>query len=167
MFKTHFFGNEISSYGKEHGFVDYGTLAKAFDAILNNDIMQKTADIGYWEIENGDYYYYEDENGVRYTESERDERIEELEEAIDNAENDEDIEELQNQLDIVENANYYENDIYQYYIISDNGADILKQYTNEIVYYNEELDMYIWCVTHWGTAWDYVLTDIPCEKSTD
>ena len=33
--------------------------------------------------------------------------------------------------------------------------------------YLEELDMYIWCVTHWGTAWDYVLTDIPCEKSTD
>ena len=48
----------------------------------------------------------------------------------------------------------------QYFIISNNGAEILKDYTNEIVFYNEALDMYVWGVTHWGTSWDYVLTDI-------
>lgn len=51
-------------------------------------------------------------------------------------------------------------DIYQEYIISDAAFDFLKRYTDEIVYYNEELEVYLWCVTHFGTSWDYVLTDI-------
>lgn len=53
---------------------------------------------------------------------------------------------------------YY--DIYQYYIISDSGARFLEERTDEIVYYNEQLDMYVWGITHFGTSWDYVLTDI-------
>ena len=36
----------------------------------------------------------------------------------------------------------------------------LRDYTDEIIYYHEDLDMYVWGVTHFGTAWDYVLTDI-------
>lgn len=60
-----------------------------------------------------------------------------------------------------ENDSYI--DIFQYYIISDNGASVLQDYTNEIVFYNEELDLYVWGVTHWGTSWDYVLTDIKIE----
>ena len=51
-------------------------------------------------------------------------------------------------------------EVFQYYIISDHGASILKDYTDELVYYNEQLDMYLWGITHFGTAWDYVLTDI-------
>lgn len=50
--------------------------------------------------------------------------------------------------------------VYQWYIISDHGAQFLKENTDEIVYYNEDLDMYLWGITHYGTAWDYVLTDI-------
>lgn len=57
-----------------------------------------------------------------------------------------------------EYGDYYE--VYQYYIISDGGARILKDHTDEIVYYHEELDMYLWGITHFGTSWDYVLTDI-------
>ena len=53
---------------------------------------------------------------------------------------------------------YY--DIYQYYIISEAGSRFLEEYTDEIVYYNEQLDMYVWAITHFGTSWDYVLTDI-------
>lgn len=45
MSGKYFCGNEISDYGQEHGFVDYATLAKAFDAVLNNDIISKTCDI--------------------------------------------------------------------------------------------------------------------------
>lgn len=52
------------------------------------------------------------------------------------------------------------NEVYQYYIISNFGYSILRDYTDEIVYYNEELDMYVWGITHFGTAWDYVLTDV-------
>lgn len=51
-------------------------------------------------------------------------------------------------------------EVYQYYIISDSGFRFLEEYTDEIVYYHEELDMYVWGITHLGTSWDYVLTDI-------
>ena len=118
-YSNFFYGNKISQYGLDNGYVDYATLAKSFDAILNNDIMNKTQSIGYWEEYNGSEY---------------------------NDENDEYI------------------DVYQYYIISSSGASILSECTNEIVWYNEELDMYVWGVTHFGTSWDYVLTDIRIEK---
>ena len=51
-------------------------------------------------------------------------------------------------------------DIFQYYIIDDWGVEFLEKYTDEIVYYNEVLDVYLWGITHWGTSWDYVLTTI-------
>ena len=51
-------------------------------------------------------------------------------------------------------------EVYQYYIITDRGAEILKENTEQIVYYNSNLDMYLWGITHFGTSWDYVLTDI-------
>lgn len=62
-----------------------------------------------------------------------------------------------------EDGNEVYNEIFQYYIIDDRGADILQQYTNEIVYYIPSLDIYIWGVTHYGTSWDYVLTDIKID----
>ena len=70
---------------------------------------------------------------------------------------------------ILENGSEIENenkddvtykDIYQYYIITEGGADYLKEYTDEIVYYHEKLDLYVWGITHFGTSWDYVNTDI-------
>ena len=51
-------------------------------------------------------------------------------------------------------------EVYQYYIISDPGFRFLEEYTDEIVYYHAELDMYVWGITHFGTSWDYVLTGI-------
>ena len=113
----YYYGNKVSEYGLAHGYVDYRTLAKSFDAVLNNDILSATiGKIGEWEEWNGSEY---DEETDTYR------------------------------------------DIFQWYIISENGAHILKAHTNEIVWYNEALDMYLWGVTHWGTSWDYVLTDIP------
>lgn len=113
---NYFFGNEVSDYGKEHKRIDYATLAKSFQHILNNDIVGATG-WDYWDIENGDLFD-DDDN---------------------------------------------ETEIFQYFIIDDNGAEILKDYTDEIVMYNNELGMYVWGVTHWGTSWDYVLTDIKIE----
>ena len=66
--------------------------------------------------------------------------------------------ELENGLEEDEDGYFY--DVYQYYIITYNGARLLGEFTDEIVFYNEELDMYLWGVTHFGTSWDYVLTDI-------
>lgn len=57
-----------------------------------------------------------------------------------------------------EDGNFYE--VYQYYIIAPYGARFLSEFTDEIVYYNEQLDMYLWGITHFGTSWDYVLTDV-------
>ena len=54
--------------------------------------------------------------------------------------------------------------VYTDYIISKYGFEILKEYTDELVFYNESLDIYVWSITHYGTAWDYVLTDVKLEE---
>lgn len=113
----YFYGVKISQYGIEHGYVDYKTLASAFNHILSNDLIEKTAGIGWWDIVNGEPF---DEYGN-------------------------------------------EREVFQWYIVDDNGADILTELTDEIVYYNDDLDLYVWGVTHFGTSWDYVLTDIRIE----
>lgn len=153
----YFYGNKISDYGIEHGRVDYGTLAKAFDAVLNNDIIQKTYDIGYWEQESG---FVDNTEEIE----ELNEQISELMLDNENDEHTEEIEELQAKIEELEEEqeNSYNEDIYQYYIVSDNGAKILEE-INEIVFYNDELDMYVWGVTHFGTSWSYVLTNIKCN----
>lgn len=164
-FTTHFFGNEISKYGQENHRVDYRTLAKAFDAVLNNNIVSATGWEN-WETVNGYNEYAEDSDGNEYSYSEALDRIEELRE--EQEELDEDSEryaEIEEDIRCLEDIRYSE--IFQYFIISDNGAEILKEYTDEIVMYNTELDMYVWGVTHYGTSWDYVLTDIPCGESEE
>lgn len=50
--------------------------------------------------------------------------------------------------------------VFQDYIISEYGYTVLRDYTDELVFYNEKLDIYVWAVTHYGTSWDYVLTNI-------
>ena len=64
-----------------------------------------------------------------------------------------------------ESTEEYE-DIYQYYIIDDDLAKRLQD-INEIVYYHNRLDIYILGVTHFGTSWNYVLTDIKLVKDDD
>lgn len=111
LYGTSFYGNEASDYAKQHGYLDYGTLAKAFDCVLANDIINHSED---WDVIQG----YNWESGEDFPE------------------------------------------IYQYFIIEESGAEILEDWTDEIVIYLLDLDLYLWGVTHWGTSWDYVLTDI-------
>ena len=120
----YFFGNKISDYGIEHGRVDYRTLAKAFNCVLNNTIYGAAWDLDDWEQISG----------------------------FDNDTEDSDD----------EYTEYEPAEIFQFYIVDDNGAEILQE-IDEIVFYNSALDVYLWGVTHWGTSWDYVLTDIPCN----
>lgn len=132
----YFYGNKISEYGLENGYIDYRTLSKSFDAVLNNNILEETTAKGYyWETVNGSEVSYYDNSKGEYVDYD-------------------DIEDWDN---IAET--YAE--IFQFFIISDPGYQILSDLTDEIIFYNEELDIYLWGVTHWGTAWDYVLTDIP------
>lgn len=146
---NYFYGNKVSDYGIKNGYVDYATLAKAFDAVLNNNIISNTYEIGYWEQESGFVDNSEQIEELR-------EKIEELEE-MEGTE--EEVAELESQIEELEEEHDGYTEIYQYYIVSDGGAEILKRF-NEIVFYNDVLDMYVWGVTHWGTSWDYVLTDI-------
>lgn len=162
----YFYGQKISGYGLEHGYIDYATLAKSFDAVLNNDIMEKTANIEWWEQINGIIDNTDEIDAL----IEKQEKIDDLlRDMIDNdQENTEEYKKLEKKYneitsDIQElkDEENYPAEIFQYYIISDSGARILCELTDEIVFYNDELDMYIWGVCHYGTAWDYVLTDIP------
>ncbi len=70
--------------------------------------------------------------------------------------------ELDHGTDYNEEEDYFI-DVYQYYIIDEAGYNILKEYTDEIIYYDDELDVYVWGVTHFGTSWKYVLTDIKID----
>ena len=160
LYGTTFYGNEASDYAKKNGYLDYATLAKAFDAVLNNDIMVQTEGVaGYWEQESGFVDNSDEieelEDKISELENERDEYEEFTDEYKDL---DKEIDELEDE--IYDLKNETEPDIFQYYIISDSGANILESMTDEIVFYNETLDMYVWGVTHWGTGWDYVLTNI-------
>lgn len=67
--------------------------------------------------------------------------------------------ELENGTDYDEETDEY-TEFFQYYIISARGAEVLEAHTDEAVYYNNELDLYMWGIDHWGTSWDYVLTDV-------
>lgn len=113
-----FMGNEISPYGLKNGRVDYATLAKSFQKILANDIIQFDAEN--WELISG-----------------------------------------------FDNGDYWEAEIAQFYLVDEAGAEILQNWTNEFLMYNEHLNLYLWGVSHYGTAWNYVLTDIECEKVED
>lgn len=103
--------------------------------VMNNYIVKELEAKGfYFDIFCGDYSTYYNKDGEEITREE----YEEL------CENDEECEEVYD-------------DIYQYFII--NRADLLEEYTNELVIYNEDLDLYILCVKHFGTSWDYVSAD--------
>lgn len=149
LYGTTFCGNEASDYAKEQGYLDYATFAKAFDAVMNNSIMENTCEIGYWDQENGII--------------DNSEEIEDLEEQIaDLEEGSEDYKDIQEQIEDLEEEQEqsYDQDIFQYFIVSDQGAEMIKQYTDDPLFYNETLDMYVWGITHYGTAWSHVLTDV-------
>ena len=166
----YFCGNKISEYGLNNGYLDYRTLSKAFDAVLVNDIT-----ILFYTTVGGEYIEPEQVNGCIDNSEEieaKQEQIETLEYARDNSEDDEQIAYIDGQIAIIEEQieelereQDEQMEIYQYYIVSDSGAAILKEYTNDPVYYLPVLDCYIWGVTHWGTSWDYVLTDCKLELS--
>lgn len=164
LYGTTFCGNEASDYAKEQGYLDYATFAKAFDAVLNNSIMENTCEIGFWEQENGIIDNTEEvealkeeitdiENRLDFLTDEEIEETQMLQEEIDSIQ--EQIEELDE-----EQGRSYNQEIFQYYIVSDQGAEMIKQYTDDPLFYNETLDMYVWGITHFGTSWNYVLTDV-------
>ena len=169
----YFYGNKISDYGLEHKRVDYRTLSKAFEGVLCNNIVEVDPYI-FDNEESGSFYYYEDNDGNIYTYDEAQEKIEELEKRLEEIESEElskldgdfsvehqeEVDEIRSDIDAL--GYEHSNDVFQWYIVDNNAIDPLRM-ANELVLYSEKLDCYVWGVTHYGTAWDYVLTDIELD----
>ena len=155
--QKYYCGNAISDYGMENGYVDYATLAKCFDAVLNNDIMNLTYDIGCWEQISG---IIDNSEEIEDLEEKRDE-LEEVNENNQSQIIENEIDEINEKIEELENEQDYQ-EVYQWFIVDDWGARLLQD-IDQIVYYNETLDMYLWGVTHYGTSWNYVLTSIKID----
>lgn len=172
MEQKYYYGNAISKYGMENGYIDYATLSKCFDAVLNNDIMQLTYDIGYWDQVSGIIDNAEEIEELEEKRDELEEKQEDLENLLEDDENNKNaaakLENIENEIDEIneqiEELEREQDDqvVFQWFIVDDWGARLLQD-INEIVYYNETLDMYLWGVTHYGTSWDYVLTSIAID----
>lgn len=49
-------------------------------------------------------------------------------------------------------------DVCQYYIISDDAAElIMKKDAEQVIYYSEYLDMYVWGVAVYGAPWEDIV----------
>lgn len=157
--QKYYYGNAISEHGIECGYVDYATLAKCFDAVLNNGIMSLTYDIGCWEQVSGNV---DNSDEIEELELKRYE-LEEQNESSQSQIIENEINGINDQIEELEREQYDDKEVFQWFIVDDWGARLLQQEANEIVYYNETLDMYLWGVTHYGTSWDYVLTNIKID----
>ena len=62
-------------------------------------------------------------------------------------------------------------DIYQYYLIDTNDYTLEKlrdiNCKDVIIAWSETLEEYILMVDHWGTSWDYVMTDFEPTNDLD
>lgn len=102
--------------------------------VLNNYLIEELPKKAfYFDVFCGDLFNYFDENWEEITKEE----YEQL--------NEKDAE-----------THEQEVDIYQYFIITERDAERLQKYTNELVLYNEQLDLYLLCVCHFGTGWSGV-----------
>lgn len=70
-----------------------------------------------------------------------------------------------------EDEDGYENqiEIYQYFLTSysDDDVEYLEEHFDLKFTYSDLLGLWVLCVTHWGTGWDYVYweTDLPQAKA--
>lgn len=185
VYGNHFYGNEASDYGKEQGFVDYRTFSKAFDAVMNNSIMQELESAGYYfePVQDGSSDYSDEIDELREEADDLETQADDLEEEADDeeeTENQEHADELRAQAENLRNLAEEKRDraddleteqeppeIFQFFIVDDAGAEIIQEWTDDPLFYCSALDMYIWGVTHWGTSWDYVLTDIRLNAGED
>ena len=59
----------------------------------------------------------------------------------------------------------HETEIFQYYLTDASESDVewLEEHFGLLFTYSDLLDIYVLCVDHWGTSWDYVMidTDLP------
>lgn len=58
-------------------------------------------------------------------------------------------------------------EIYQYYLTNYDAGDVgfLEQHFNLLFSYSDTLDLYVLCVDHYGTAWNYVTVETDLEAA--
>ena len=66
--------------------------------------------------------------------------------------------------DYVADHIYLNNEVYQYFIIPYNDVDLWEEYTNYPIFYNDEMDLYLLGITHWGMSWDYFETSFKVRE---
>jgi hypothetical protein len=125
--------NELNDYELKNGYVSYKRLINRYcsNKVLCNNIAQS-------EVFNEEFYN-ELYNSLDYL-------------------NEDELKEYED-----DPLAYYEGlEVYQYFItdMSEYEAETLKELNNELIVYSSDLDCYILCVCHYGTSWDYVLTDV-------
>ena len=143
------------------------------DMILNNELIKT----GAFELQDLERHIKEEQedllqeikediqDGTNYTSYyiDDDDR-QELEELLKADELD-DLEDLPEYINQALYDKAYENiayqEIYQYFIISENDLYLFEKYTNYPVYYNEELDIYLIGITHYGMSWSFIFTEAP------
>lgn len=175
--KKYYYGYEVSDYGLEYGYIDYRTLGKAAGCILANQAAEELSRVYDFEQISGFADYSEEMRPLREELERLDSKLERYDElmgeceygseewAVLNAKREEiqlERDSVDDNLDFIrEQEDEAQNpEVYQYYIVRD--IEPLKE-ANEIVWYIEALDLYIWGVTHYGTGWDYVLTSIKID----
>lgn len=168
MVQKNFYGHEVSEVGLENRRVDYATLSKCGDIVLCNGIAKLfnrfiDGKLVKAELING---YLTDDDQIEDFQSE----IEELLEQHAQEEDSKRLQEIDNEISKIKkkirllDGGSNPREILQYYIISDDFAELLQNCTHEIVFYIDALRIYVWGVTHCGTSWDYVLTDIELDE---
>jgi len=70
------------------------------------------------------------------------------------------IEELAEWEEQGDRASVTDSEIYQTYHITRGGAEYLFNHTSELISYDEDLDAFLWHVSHFGTAWTHVHTTV-------
>lgn len=136
----YYYGKKVSQYALQYGFVDYRTLSDVIGGCVLCNAMESRFGNTLEHVSGELYSYYDIDNG--YEEITREEAEEKSMCCIEE--------------EMIE--------VYQWYIITDSGAQLLIRDSDELVFYDDELDVYVWGVTHWGTSWDYVLTDIKLRE---
>lgn len=153
--KESFHGVKISRFGIRNGYIDYHTLAQAAGAEpydMNED--------GYWELVNGDDISYSDSEGNVYDSLTALERVRELENMVAGAEEGQDVSRWKRDIQMLL-CEGKEITVHEYCKVSKEGARILMDESDELVFYNPVLDVYVWGICHQGISWEHALTGIP------
>lgn len=157
VYNDRLYGVRLSNEEIKKDRINKQSLSNMIDIILCNAIANEEDFIYslYDTIseDNADYVY-----GL--TDSELLEEYENynLEPYTNEIKDDNDREKMQDNL--LEYMNEFVGDYYQYFITDKRGRDTIKQFfPRETIVYYERLDVYVWCINHWGMSWKWFYSD--------